>query len=112
MEKTRGDDDFLNGPARGLLMTMPAAIPNHSKSNQTTATPFPQRPRWVKDDSHETCLNCKEEFNIFRRRHHCRNCGELFCGNCLKSIPIPDLEYNSPQYVCNSCLRKRTQTNS
>eukprot|EP01132_Coremiostelium_polycephalum_P006131 gene6131-7638_t len=39
---------------------------------------------WFPDDSSFDCYNCKVTFNIFRRRHHCRNCGLLFCSKCSR----------------------------
>jgi len=35
---------------------------------------------WVKDDGAETCLQCGIRFTFSERRHHCRNCGQVFCS--------------------------------
>lgn len=32
----------------------------------------------------KNCYKCEKNFNSFRRRHHCRYCGLLFCANCSK----------------------------
>lgn len=37
---------------------------------------------WQTDSSKESCNHCSEPFNTFRRRHHCRMCGHLFCNTC------------------------------
>jgi hypothetical protein len=29
-----------------------------------------------------TCYECETPFNMFRRRHHCRLCGQVFCHKC------------------------------
>ena len=34
-------------------------------------------PSWVSDVERKECHSCLEPFNFFRRRHHCRNCGEV-----------------------------------
>ena len=35
------------------------------------------------DDNKETrCFKCKTFFNMWRRRHHCRGCGRIFCHYC------------------------------
>ena len=35
---------------------------------------------WVKDDLVESCTNCGTKFTFSERRHHCRNCGHVFCS--------------------------------
>jgi len=37
---------------------------------------------WMPDELCKTCYACEVEFNMFRRRHHCRLCGQVFCSNC------------------------------
>ena len=47
---------------------------------------------WQPDSASYNCTRCKEAFTFFRRRHHCRACGGLFCHNCsthLVLISIP-----------------------
>ena len=38
--------------------------------------------RWLKDEDVDYCMECRAEFGIFTRKHHCRNCGGIFCGKC------------------------------
>jgi len=35
---------------------------------------------WIKDDLVESCTNCGIKFTFSERRHHCRNCGHVFCA--------------------------------
>ena len=37
---------------------------------------------WMPDELCQTCYSCDAEFTVFRRRHHCRLCGQIFCSNC------------------------------
>jgi lipid-binding SYLF domain-containing protein len=37
---------------------------------------------WQFDDLAPTCHGCNVDFNAFCRKHHCRLCGNIFCGNC------------------------------
>jgi hypothetical protein len=37
---------------------------------------------WMPDDQVKECYECNEKFTTFRRRHHCRVCGQIFCGKC------------------------------
>ena len=37
---------------------------------------------WTPDSSVEVCYNCQDSFNFINRKHHCRNCGKIFCSRC------------------------------
>ena len=45
------------------------------------------RSLWVEDKYALRCRGCGEKFTMFRRRHHCRRCGQVFCYECLYSAP-------------------------
>lgn len=34
------------------------------------------------DSTGKECYECHEKFTTFRRRHHCRLCGQIFCAKC------------------------------
>ena len=34
------------------------------------------------DEHCKECYECSDKFNTFRRRHHCRVCGQIFCYRC------------------------------
>ncbi|XP_077962309.1 phosphatidylinositol-3,5-bisphosphate 3-phosphatase MTMR4 isoform X4 [Gasterosteus aculeatus] len=60
--------------------------------------------RWVPDHMASHCFNCDCEFWIAKRRHHCRNCGNVFCKDCCHlKLPIPDQQLYDAVLVCNSC---------
>lgn len=85
------------------------------------------RPRavWMDDADVTTCMQCKTEFSIFVRKHHCRHCGRIFCYDCCHSwclitdttrTPIPSDAVssgagnsyirsikNTKQRVCTDC---------
>ncbi|XP_031571136.1 rabenosyn-5-like [Actinia tenebrosa] len=44
---------------------------------------------WIADSEVKFCPICKKQFNVARRRHHCRLCGGIMCGKCSKSITVP-----------------------
>ena len=75
---------------------------------------------WIPDSSVVACYACKGPFNIVRRRHHCRRCGRIFCGDCSNNFivlpknlgPFPEdpppssswfTRNNTKQRVCNEC---------
>lgn len=70
--------------------------------------------RWVPDHMASHCFNCDCEFWMAKRRHHCRNCGNVFCKDCCHlKLPIPDQQLYDPVLVCNTChdllLESRTR---
>ena len=57
-----------------------------------------RRNSWVSDTIIEKCLVCDKYFSLFRRKHHCRNCGGIFCYECCSSyIKIPKFIDNCPK---------------
>lgn len=44
------------------------------------------RKYWMDDAFVADCLNCFKPFTAFRRKHHCRFCGQIFCSECTLFI--------------------------
>ncbi|XP_013908671.1 PREDICTED: RUN and FYVE domain-containing protein 1 isoform X2 [Thamnophis sirtalis] len=69
---------------------------------------------WLKDDEATSCKQCEKEFSISRRKHHCRNCGHIFCNTCSSNeLALPS--YPKPVRVCDTChtlLLQRCSSNS
>lgn len=61
-------------------------------------------PRWIPDGDAPRCMACATSFTPFRRRHHCRNCGGVFCRVC-SSASVPLLKYGLTKAVrvCRDC---------
>lgn len=58
---------------------------------------------WMPDNNGSSCYKCEKSFNSFRRRHHCRNCGLLFCGKCSKKNFEIDRDTILDR-VCDNCI--------
>ncbi|KJE88637.1 hypothetical protein CAOG_00256 [Capsaspora owczarzaki ATCC 30864] len=59
---------------------------------------------WVPDDEATQCMACKLKFTTIRRRHHCRKCGGIFCGNCsAKKFPLLEAGFSESVRVCDKC---------
>ncbi|XP_028980419.2 WD repeat and FYVE domain-containing protein 3 isoform X4 [Esox lucius] len=59
---------------------------------------------WVKDEVVDSCSGCAVRFSLTERRHHCRNCGQLFCQKCSRfQSEIKRLKISSPVRVCQNC---------
>lgn len=78
---------------------------------------------WLKDEAAEQCVGChirwdhksfikkqqwhrvfSQRFSIYERRHHCRNCGLVFCSKCSRfESEISRLRLLKPVRVCQNC---------
>ncbi|KAL8607353.1 hypothetical protein ACOMHN_039503 [Nucella lapillus] len=59
---------------------------------------------WMKDEGVEVCPVCNVRFSFAERRHHCRNCGKVFCSKCSRyETEIRRLRILKPVRVCLSC---------
>eukprot|EP00096_Caligus_rogercresseyi_P011417 TRINITY_DN4485_c0_g1_i1.p1 TRINITY_DN4485_c0_g1~~TRINITY_DN4485_c0_g1_i1.p1 ORF type:complete len:669 (-),score=206.20 TRINITY_DN4485_c0_g1_i1:1457-3463(-) len=65
---------------------------------------FLEPPAWVPDEAAPICMGCQDPFTLFKRRHHCRSCGLVFCYHCSgQSVPLPQYGIDKPVRVCNRC---------
>ena len=52
---------------------------------------------WIDDNMVYKCGACCAEFGIFKRKHHCRSCGNIFCHDCCNNyIVIPNFITDRP----------------
>ncbi|TRY63705.1 hypothetical protein TCAL_00809 [Tigriopus californicus] len=59
---------------------------------------------WVPDHASEFCMR-QTKFWTGLRKHHCRNCGLLFCHNCSDNqAPLPEEHLYRPVRVCDDCI--------
>jgi len=65
------------------------------------------RAQWDDDSSTSECTHCGSTFTTINRRHHCRNCGHIFCNDCTnKRLHLAQLGYKKRVRVCVRCYRK------
>ncbi|XP_055386714.1 WD repeat and FYVE domain-containing protein 3 isoform X2 [Condylostylus longicornis] len=59
---------------------------------------------WLKDEGADQCVKCRVKFNLYERKHHCRNCGQVFCNKCSRfESEISRLKILKPVRVCQQC---------
>ena len=58
------------------------ALGSGSAYDATDDDPFLSRRHWMPDRLCRNCYACEVPFTVFRRRHHCRLCGQVFCSVC------------------------------
>jgi hypothetical protein len=65
----------------------------------------PGKDYWVDDSKCKACYECDAPFSVLVRRHHCRVCGRVFCGNCSNhELPPPrDSPDQTWLRVCTYC---------
>lgn len=116
---TNRDDDGHHTPRR-----------NYSISTSPSTSHPQSPPKWIPDHEVPKCMGCESQFTAFRRRHHCRNCGELrvessalksftrnfqfflggiFCGVCSSGQkPLPKFGLTKPVRVCRGCYTRES----
>ncbi|GMS96971.1 hypothetical protein PENTCL1PPCAC_19146, partial [Pristionchus entomophagus] len=108
-----GLDDSINGSFvnERLRSSEPRKGPRHKvsarASSSHSASPFfeiGEQPVWINDQMSTKCLmdGCENDFNLFHRRHHCRNCGWLICKKCRGYAPVQRLRFER-EIVCPEC---------
>ncbi|KAJ6953437.1 protein FREE1-like [Populus alba x Populus x berolinensis] len=69
-----------------------------------------EKDHWVPDEAVSKCTSCGTDFGAFVRRHHCRNCGDIFCDRCTHGrIALTADENAQPVRVCDRCMAEVTQ---
>ncbi|OAD08025.1 hypothetical protein MUCCIDRAFT_19365, partial [Mucor lusitanicus CBS 277.49] len=59
---------------------------------------------WMPDEQCKECYKCRKPFTLLRRKHHCRTCGQIFCGRCASHVISGKLFKQKGQVrVCNFC---------
>lgn len=62
---------------------------------------------WIPDDAIAVCSapECRIPFTFLKRKHHCRTCGHIFCGNCSGKVVIADDGFTQLR-CCLSCYHQ------
>ena len=115
--RVEGSSAPVDGVPPGAQPCPPANLPANVLGNA----------EWLPDEAVHECSCCGETFSMFTRKHHCRQCGKIFCHRCCNSKALlqPDsgtapaarvaahpvfganeTHTNKPQKVCSGCFAK------
>lgn len=61
------------------------------------------REYWMRDENAKDCFNCGDAFSTFRRKHHCRTCGQIFDSKCTSILPGKMFGQTMNVRVCKPC---------
>lgn len=58
---------------------------------------------WMRDENAKDCFNCGDAFTTFRRKHHCRTCGQIFDSKCTSIVSGKLFGQPGNLRVCKPC---------
>ncbi|OQR99369.1 histidine kinase/response regulator fusion protein [Achlya hypogyna] len=87
------------------LVSSVARLENIFLALRIAASGFIKSKNWVNDKDRSYCFICRESFGPFRRRHHCRLCGDITCSKCatITAVKLPVVGLCQVR-ICNRCL--------
>jgi len=95
-------------PENSVMVGSSAAMESRASSLQDLPILSNSGQRWMPDEKCTVCFACNAAFGTFRRRHHCRLCGQIFCSKCSSKFVhgkyIGTSEHLSR--LCDDCCTK------
>ncbi|CAB9522040.1 Putative 1-phosphatidylinositol-3-phosphate 5-kinase FAB1C [Seminavis robusta] len=67
---------------------------------------YNSRQHWMPDQLCKHCYLCDTPFTVFRRRHHCRLCGQVFCSSCSSFFVPSQKKGNATLRTCRVCYEQ------
>lgn len=105
--RPRNNDEEITNFTEVVNDFLTIANSNTNGINQASSSEneFDRPPIWIPDVEAPKCMSCSANFTVVKRRHHCRNCGKVFCARCSSnSVPLPKYGHFKPVRVCNKCF--------
>nr|POF15545.1 1-phosphatidylinositol 3-phosphate 5-kinase fab1 [Quercus suber] len=58
---------------------------------------------WMRDENAKDCFSCGQSFSTFRRKHHCRTCGQIFDSSCTTLVAGRPFGQPGTLRLCKPC---------
>lgn len=81
----------------------PSPIPEITDASARLRAKVIPRELWMKDETAKECFYCEEPFSTFRRKHHCRICGNIFDSKCTNLVPGKLFGQSGRLRICKPC---------
>lgn len=87
----------------------PPPRPSEMRLDPTNQVPSHLRRRviskafWMKDENAKVCFYCGQPFSTFRRKHHCRTCGQIFDSKCMSLVSGRPFGQPGTIRLCKPC---------
>ncbi|GFN83677.1 1-phosphatidylinositol 3-phosphate 5-kinase [Plakobranchus ocellatus] len=114
LSKLEGSDEVLESqvsqrPQHRTLTSVLTRLGSILDQRSTTPQTYKDsdfKQYWMPDSSCRECYDCGDKFTTFRRRHHCRICGQIFCSKCCnQELSGKIIGYKGGIRVCTYCCR-------
>jgi hypothetical protein len=105
------DAQHLPPPGASLLYLVPPSRWTALSSAVGSASLLQRKKLfWDADERTPNCGVCQLPFGLFRRRHHCRSCGGVFCRSCTVSKDLVNVKGDPKEkIVCCVCAAENIQ---
>lgn len=108
--------DFCKDPeVRAILLPVTKVASSQPSSSSSSPSPASKSTQgsfgpdsWQPDSAVSKCNYCNKGFTLLVRKHHCRNCGLIYCGDCTAHrVSLPDKGHKEAVRVCTKCANGR-----
>ncbi|DAZ98411.1 TPA: hypothetical protein N0F65_000125 [Lagenidium giganteum] len=100
LRQVSGSSNNSGGGTGSYSVAKPLPYQTSTKLSSRTIVSLP--PRWTNAPN---CHICSTKFGPFRKRHHCRNCGQSICSDhsAREKLRLPHYGLNDRHRVCTVC---------
>jgi 1-phosphatidylinositol-3-phosphate 5-kinase len=99
----------FNAGMQGRRMLHREGQPLETSEKKSTTIPAHIKRRviskefWMKDENARDCFYCGDPFSTFRRKHHCRTCGQIFDAKCTVTVQGKPFGQSGTLRLCKPC---------
>jgi hypothetical protein len=95
-------------PENKMPWSSPKAVVPLTRADYPSVLPHEQ---WRSDATAPCCTDCRRDFTVFHRRHHCRRCGFVFCDSCTsKNMVFNDGKEHRCCRLCRNLVQIGAET--